>query len=410
MVKKSELLIKIWVIALSTVIFASCSAREREAFKEASEITSFTTATEEQTAALSEGTWATTEITQDTTAATVTEETATTEEQTTSCETTAVTTMATEATTVSTTVTTPETTTASTARQTDERDEIEEINRMNVIGYLTTWNYGCYKTMDWSNLTHVNVAFVNPDANGVFNNDIGNDATLKNIVDTAHENGIKVLASLGGWGGSVNYPALVATDEGMDRLNENLLAFVEKFDLDGIDIDVEGDVDKSFWQYYDRWITELRVLCDENGLLLTTATAKWYAGYISDEALAQFDLVNVMIYDNTGEENHASMEYAVTQLDYFESRGVKKEKLIVGVPFYARNKDFGYMSYKSIIEADESAFDRDFYGEYSYNGKTMIEAKCELARDYGGIMIWELGEDAKEPFSLLDVIGKKLLK
>lgn len=281
---------------------------------------------------------------------------------------------------------------------------------MKVIGYLTTWNYSCYKTLDWDNLTHINIAFVNPDKNGVFKNSIGNDTTLKSIVDTAHENGVKVLASLGGWGGSVNYPDLVSTSAKIDKLNANLLEFVKKFDLDGIDIDVEGDVDKDLWNHYDEWMASLRELCNDNGLLFTTACAKWYASYISDETLKLFDLVNIMVYDNTDEKNHASMEYAKNSLDYFESRGIKREKLILGVPFYARTPDFGYMSYQDIISADESAYNRDHYGEYGYNGKEMIEAKCELAGDYGGIMIWELGEDASEPFSLLDIIGEKVLK
>lgn len=333
-------------------------------------------------------------------------------ETTTSAKETTTVTTTTEATTTVTTTQTEATTTTVTTTTVATTEEIipqKEENDMKVIGYLTTWNYGCYKTMDWSNLTHINIAFVNPDKNGVFNNDIGNDATLKDIVDTAHENGVKVLASLGGWGGSVNYPALTSTSEGIDKLNANLLKFVEKFYLDGIDIDVEGDVDKAFWKNYDAWMTSLRKMCDDEGLMFTTATAKWYAHYISDDALKMFDLVNIMVYDNTEEKNHASMEYAQAQLDYFEGRGVERQKLVVGVPFYARNKDFGYMAYKSIIKADESAYNRDYYGEYSYNGKEMILAKCELAKGYGGIMIWELGDDANEPFSLLNIIGEKVL-
>ncbi len=410
---------RIIAVAILALTLVSCSSTEREAFNEVdkSESSYITTTADETyfsetTEAVSEETTTqttledvteeetsltdiTTKPTETTTLETTTQATTTTEATTTTTATTTVTTTQTEATTAATPATTP--------------SPEKEKNDMNVIGYLTTWNYGCYKTMDWSSLTHVNIAFVNPDKNGVFNNDIGNDATLKDIVDTAHKNGVKVLASLGGWGGSVNYPALTATSAGIDKLNANLLSFVKRFDLDGIDIDVEGDVDKDFWRNYDAWITSLRRMCDDEDLMLTTATATWYANYISDEALKMFDLVNLMVYDNTQEKNHASMEYAQAQLDYFEGRGVERQKLVVGVPFYGRNKDFGYMSYKSIIKADESAYNRDYYGEFSYNGKDMILAKCELAKCYGGIMIWELGDDAGEPFSLLNIIGEKVL-
>lgn len=284
-------------------------------------------------------------------------------------------------------------------------EEIEKENNMKVIGYLTTWNYSCYETLDWSALTHINLAFINSDANGNFINPIGNDEKLKDIIDTAHKNGVKVLISLGGWGGSVNYPSLISTDEGIKSLNENLLDFVKEFGLDGIDIDIEGDVDKMMWTRYDAWIGALRSLCDENGLLLTTACAKWYADNISDYALSLFDFVNVMIYDDTTEDNHASMKQALTQLDYFESRGIEKKDLLVGVPFYGRAKDSSYMSYKDIISKDPSYFEKDQYDKFSYNGKNMMIKKCELSKAYGGIMIWELGEDAPAPYSLLDVIG-----
>ncbi len=331
---------------------------------------------------------------------------ATTTSMTTNEETTVTTTSEPE--TEATTTQTPQTIVTTTTEEAPPPTEKE--NDMKVIGYLTTWNYGCYRTLDWDNLTHINIAFVNPDTAGVFKNDIGSDTVLKDIVNTAHKHGVKVLASLGGWGGSVNYPKLIATDSGIDSLNSNLLEFVKKFDLDGIDIDVEGDVDKDFWTRYDAWISSLRKMCNENALLLTTACATWYADRISDYALSLFDLVNIMVYDNTDEENHASMEYAKRSLEYFESRGIEKQDLVLGVPFYARTRDNTYKSYKSIIKADESAYNRDHYGEYSYNGKQMMEAKCELAKDYGGIMIWELGEDAPAPFSLLDVIGNNVLE
>ncbi len=337
---------------------------------------------------------------------TTTEDEAQTQASTTDITTHTTTETTTEATTTEIITTQTEPTTTATTYQEIPTKETD----MKVIGYLTTWNYSCYKTLDWDNLTHINIAFVNPDKNGVFKNSIGNDATLKSIVDTAHENGVKVLASLGGWGGSVNYPDLVSTSAKMDKLNANLFEFIKKFDLDGIDIDVEGDVDKDLWNHYDEWMLSLRELCNENGLLLTTACATWYADYISDEAFQFFDFVNIMVYDNTSEKNHASMEYAKKSLDYFESRGIEREKLVLGVPFYARTQSFVYMAYHDIIAADESAYNRDYYGEYSYNGKEMMEAKCELANNYGGIMIWELGEDASEPFSLLDIIGEKVLK
>lgn len=397
------------MLLLSAAILSGCSSGTRQALASADlpDVTDSPVITydlpisTEATTTSEDTTQATTTASEETTTtASQTETVQTTTEQTT----TAPTTTTAETTTQKVTTTAPTTVTAVTTPQIIESEE----NRMNVIGYLTTWNYGCYKTLDWSNLTHINIAFVNPDANGVFKNDMGSG--LSDVVETAHENGVKVLASLGGWGGSVNYPALVSSDSTREKLSENLIDFVRKYDLDGIDLDIEGDVDNSFWNYYEVWVDELRALCDDNGLLLTTAVGKWYSQKISDRTFAQFDLVNMMIYDNTSDHNHASYEFALENIEYYTSRGVDAEKLVIGVPFYARRPDFSYMTYDDIIAASASAFLDDVYDGYTYNGRDMMLKKCELSKDYGGIMIWELSGDANGEASLLKLIGDSLLK
>lgn len=397
------------MLLLSAAILSGCSSGTRQALASADlpDVTDSPVITydlpisTEATTTSEDLTQATTTASEETTTtASQTETVQTTTEQTT----TAPTTTTAETTTQKVTTTAPATVTAVTTPQIIESEE----NRMNVIGYLTTWNYGCYKTLDWSNLTHINIAFVNPDANGVFKNDMGSG--LSDVVKTAHENGVKVLASLGGWGGSVNYPALVSSDSTREKLSENLIDFVRKYDLDGIDLDIEGDVDNSFWDYYEVWVDELRALCDDNGLLLTTAVGKWYSQKISDRTFAQFDLVNMMIYDNTSDHNHASYEFALENIEYYTSRGVDAEKLVIGVPFYARRPDFSYMTYDDIIAASASAFLDDVYDGYTYNGRDTMLKKCELSKDYGGIMIWELSGDANGEASLLKLIGDALLK
>lgn len=404
----------IMIILLSAAILSGCSSGTRQALASADlpDVTdspvitydlpiSTTLPQSDETIVTSEDTTqATTTASEETTATSQTEESTTTTEQTTTVQTTTTA----ETTTQKVTTTAPTTVTTATTPQIIESEE----TKMNVIGYLTTWNYGVYKTLDWSNLTHINIAFVNPDTNGIFKNDMGSG--LGDVVKTAHKNGVKVLASLGGWGGSVNYPALVDDKATRDKLSENLIDFVKKYDLDGIDLDIEGDVDNSFWRYYEAWVDELRALCDDNDLLLTTAVGKWYSQKISDYTFAQFDLVNMMIYDNTSDYNHASYEFALDNIEYYIDRGVDAEKLVIGVPFYARRPDFTYMSYKNIIKANSDNFYADSYDGYTYNGRDTMLKKCELSKDYGGIMIWDLGDDATGEYSLLNLIGDAVLK
>lgn len=83
-------------------------------------------------------------------------------------------------------------------------------------------------------------------------------------------------------------------------------------------------------------------------------------------------------------------------------------KVCLGVPFYGYNFDIDngeYISYRDIIKDDPATLSvQDQTGEIYYNGRTTIAAKTELAQDYGGIMVWEISQDAAAPYSLLDVI------
>ena len=286
-----------------------------------------------------------------------------------------------------------------------------------VIGYLPDWSYSAYKTMDLSDLTHINIAFCNPDTSGKLSCMIPDDE-LKALVAAAHEKGVKVLASLGGAGGSDNYPALVKTTETMTAFNGKIMDFCETYGLDGIDLDIEGDVDTAFWDTYEQWCLSLRSCCDERGMLLTTATAYWIAVHISNTAMKCFDIVNIMAYDNdTDPASHSTYDYAVESLKTFNiERGVPKSKLVLGVPFYGRgyNADgtlswASYESFSSLVSENAENYNRDSYNGIAYNGAETMRRKCELAKAYGGIMIWEISQDAAGEYSLLSLIGSEIL-
>ncbi len=285
-----------------------------------------------------------------------------------------------------------------------------------VVGYLPDWSYGCFATLDFSALTHLNIAFCNPDPAGQFSCSIP-DAAFHEIVARAHASGVKVLASLGGAGGSGNYPALVATAESRKQLNKNLLAYCRKYDLDGIDLDIEGDVDAAFWPPYEDWCLSLRSLCDADSLLLTTATAQWVSRHVSDTAFACFDFLNIMAYDNdTDPVSHASYDFAEASLSYFRiQRGIARDKLVLGVPFYGRgyhadgSLDWSsYVSFRELLRLNPANYQRDVYAGIAFNGSKTIQKKCELALQYGGMMIWELSQDATGETSLLRIIRDRL--
>lgn len=291
-----------------------------------------------------------------------------------------------------------------------------DINTNRIIGYLPDWSYKAYTDIDFSRLTHIHIAFCNPDENGMLSCYIPDDE-MKQIVSAAHQNNVEVFAALGGAGGCDNYLQYIDTAEEMTAFSENIIAYCEKYDLDGIDLDIELTGSHPIWDYYDGWCRVLRTLCDNKDMKMSTATAQWASERISPETFALFDFVSVMAYDNDVDKvSHASYEYAERCLDYFSSqKKIPNQKLVLGVPFYGRGYQAdgsldwnSYMSFSEIIDKDSNYYNYDNFNGIAYNGADTIMQKANLARDYGGIMIWELSQDAKGDFSLLKVIKETL--
>ena len=125
-----------------------------------------------------------------------------------------------------------------------------------------------------------------------------------------------------------------------------------------------------------------------------------------------------MAYDNDEDvHSHASYEYSEECLDYFsERKKIPREKLVLGVPFYGRGYTAdgeldwnSYMSFADIVSKGDEYYTADRYNGIAYNGADTIAKKAELANGYGGIMMWELTQDAKGEKSLLKVINDTLI-
>ncbi len=285
-----------------------------------------------------------------------------------------------------------------------------------VVGYLPDWVYQAYRNLDFTALTHLNLAFCNPDEDGDLSCWIPENE-LHNIVSKAHASDVRVMAALGGGGGCDGYLPLLDTPEEMAAFNEKIMTYCETYDLDGIDLDIELGSGHEIWNYYADWVDSLRILCDERGYELSTASAQWVAVKVSAETFAQFDFVNVMAYDNDADESsHADMEFAQTSLQYFHvQKKIPKDKLVLGVPFYGRGYTAdgkldwnSYVAFSELIASDTANFHADVYNGIAYNGADTMREKCTLSKDYGGIMIWEITQDAAGEYSLLALIKDEL--
>jgi chitinase len=269
-------------------------------------------------------------------------------------------------------------------------------------------------------LTHVNLWFLNPDSLGKFTRDLSG---LAPFVSAAHGRNIKVLFSIGGGSKQPQYHYLLKDDK-RPMLIQNLVREVIKYDVDGIDVDLEGS---NIDEYYEKFVVELATELRKHSKLITAAIAIYYKDQFTDKALEQYDFVNVMSYDRTGPWRpekpgpHAAYEHAVEDLEYFGAvRKIPKEKMTLGVPFYG----YGYgpeitspaisMSYGKIVDTFKGAEAEDQWtmpdGKILYyNGIPTMEKKTQLAKDKAsGVMIWQVLGDAKGRKSLLRTIHKTI--
>lgn len=274
-----------------------------------------------------------------------------------------------------------------------------------VIGYLPNW-YGSYSSwatkVDFSKLTHVNLAFALGDANG--NLQLAPNAEIDAFVSAAHAKGVKVYPSLCGGGGDDKIAPFYEPGKVDDFVNK-IISFTTARKLDGIDVDVEAP--NRMGAKYDTFIAKLKAKAAPLGLPVTAAVAQWMQSGMSDTTLRSFDFINVMSYDATGTwtgaGDHSSYSQAVNDLNYYVGKGVAKDKIVLGAPMYGYcwgNCDGAsskYVLYKDIVAKFPNAPNTDSItsggATYWYNGKATMARKTTLSLGYGGIMVWELGGD-----------------
>jgi GH18 family chitinase len=126
---------------------------------------------------------------------------------------------------------------------------------------------------------------------------------------------------------------------------------------------------------------------------------------VSADVFANVDFLNVMAYDGS-DTNHSSFRYAEEALDYWSGRGLPADKMVLGVPFYARPAE---VIYRKLVQTNPAAANVDEFDYYSstlyYNGIPTMQQKTELAlRRASGMMIWALAYDTSDSTSLLSAI------
>lgn len=245
-------------------------------------------------------------------------------------------------------------------------------------------------------LTRINYAFANVKDGRVvegFSHDAENFAVLNAL--KARNPTLKILVSVGGWTWSGAFSDASLTRESRKTFIESAVAFVAKYNLDGLDIDWEypgligyGNVfrpeDK---RNYTALLKELRVAFNREGKrlhrhLFTSVATGANADFVSHTELGKVahvvDSVNLMSYDyyeptddkiaghhaplfaNPADPKHISADASVKM---YQAAGVPARKLVLGVPFYGHawttSSDSNHGLYQAAIGAHVPANFRD---------------------------------------------------
>ena len=257
-----------------------------------------------------------------------------------------------------------------------------------VIGYYPNWQwYDRAKlvrptTIDYSKYTIINYAFFKPELTGAISStDAWADDNLLNgqpnwaqggyfpntsIVSLAHNAGVKVIPSIGGWTLSDNFPTIAASPLLRTAFANSCVALINQYNFDGIDIDWEypgytpnsGTIaDKqNFTLFLQAIRTAINTLgVQKNKTYLLTACFGASQNNMNNIEWANvspiLDCINLMSYDFFGTwdpiTNHNAPLYAPAQGDptfninsainsLLTTYNVPANKICAGLAFYGR--------------------------------------------------------------------------
>jgi len=315
-----------------------------------------------------------------------------------------------------------------------------------------------YKT---EQLTHIIYSFLHLKGNILAVDNANDSLAITRLVALKKTNPkLKIILSLGGWGGCKTCSEVFNTETGRQEFAQSVLQLFKDYNADGLDLDWEYPAIESVkgHQYIpedrQKFTYLVRTLRETVG---TDYEVSFAAGGFRefleksiewDKVMPMVNYVNMMTYDlvngNSTRTGHLTSLYSTPEqsestdhaIMYLDSIGVPMQKVVIGTAFYARlfsgvdpvnnglyqkGKFSGYVIYKELDEklgagaGYQQYWDATAKAPYAYNAETKTFAtfdnmrsvyektKYAKARNLAGVMFWELSGD-KEAGGLLDMI------
>ena len=222
--------------------------------------------------------------------------------------------------------------------------------------------------------------------------------------------GVRVTITLGGWNRSAGFPQLSATATSRQNFAAAVSKLCDEYELDGVDLDWEHPHNAREEADYAALIIELKRTLQPKQRTVTAVVAGWQN--LPVEGWRALDAVHLMAYDGPGQ--HSTYETAVADVQRLIKNGVAANLIRLGVPFYGRGvtERDKTLTYAQIMDRfAPAAAVNEIEGVY-FNGVDLLRQKRKYAVDQklNGLMIWEIGQDARGDRSLLRQIHADIVK
>lgn len=208
-----------------------------------------------------------------------------------------------------------------------------------MMGYLPMFKPQEIKHCSLNGLTHVLLAFGNPDSSG----NLHFESSIDSILPRLKQSNKKVLVSLGGggsysFGKNYKYYMYLTSDGKRKSFINSLVNYALEMDLDGYDLNLEGKA--LMIPNYEQFVVELKAKCEESNLMLIGTFFTRSKMWVSKKVLECLDYVQVMSYSGVGFQNvhHPQNvnipKYYKSDWDYWTTQ-TDAHKIIMGIPLYA---------------------------------------------------------------------------
>jgi GH18 family chitinase len=230
--------------------------------------------------------------------------------------------------------------------------------------------------------------------------------TLELLRTLKKSTGCRLLLCVGGGDRSDGFAELAADPRARQRFIDGLLAYCRRHGFDGVDFDWEFPTGNQLSDHAELLIRTKQAFA-KDGLLVTVAISPWRD--IGRRAYAAVDRAHVMSYTHRfPQARFSDAEADVARMLQF---GCPREKIVLGVPFFGRDREGRSKTYAELVANGALAAATDESEGYAFNGRATIRAKARYAAEerLGGMMIWELGQDSNQRgASLLEALTSEL--